>query len=187
MLLPHFKTGLQHQSSSMGHNLLLVPRCKLGPTTTAQRRLNPDWCSLPEAEATGQASTPLTWTQGPSITCQRCLFHRTAVKLAEWFIPLVGGKSMWLPEDAQMKWEVPKTKKAPIGLSENTLFWSWQVYIFNPETGAWRPGPTFPQLRTYPSYLPYGDSFVVFGGINADGGMIPVSFVNGVFPLLQIR
>ena len=31
-------------------------------------------------------------------------------------------------------------------------------------TGTWRPGPPLPELLHYPAYLPYRDSFIVFGG-----------------------
>ncbi len=40
----------------------------------------------------------------------------------------------------------------------------FQVYIFNMATDTWRPGPPLPERLYYPAYLPYENSFIVFGG-----------------------
>ncbi len=40
----------------------------------------------------------------------------------------------------------------------------FQVYIYNTDSGTWRDGPPLPEIVNYPAYLPYGDSFIIFGG-----------------------
>ncbi len=46
--------------------------------------------------------------------------------------------------------------------------------IYDNALGAWRPGPFFPDKDIqFPAYLPYGDSFIVFGGFSGDGSSIP--------------
>ena len=43
------------------------------------------------------------------------------------------------------------------------------VEIYNTVLGAWRPGTSLPEAIQYPAYLPYGDSFIVFGGFDSSG------------------
>ncbi len=54
--------------------------------------------------------------------------------------------------------------------------------IYDNDLGNWRPGPPLPvdQIQ-YPAYLPYGDSFIVFGGISyTAGGLADVFLYNYV-------
>ncbi len=54
------------------------------------------------------------------------------------------------------------------------------VYIYYNALGAWHPGPPLPVDQiSYPAYLPYGDSFIVFGG-NSAGGLDDVFLYNYV-------